>query len=319
MKKADTLDRRFATNREPRPDDGKPHATKCDLFTFERLDWHGILPMDHIHKLNVQCGRVAKSIMQKRMRILSTVRETAHKARYVYCPDQQFPNLPGQYIPNNLHLVYKLDEGAKKALQERYIGYTHGGHYPHQLAQAIVGAEIEIGSYQNRDYTFIPHHRTTNKPNSYRVPLSDLPKDTTLEPDIHFQIDYVTRKQHFFVEVDLGTETLTGVYQDQKTIERSLKQYREFIGNRQYHDDLNTTDRAYLLFIFNDKARMKSAMDILETISEKKGNAYMLFFCDERFDSKTFPAPMVSDKLWNEKYERVGRPPVFINVPIEKT
>ena len=316
MKKEDIAGRRLASNREPDPRDGKPHATKCDLYTFERLDWHGNLPLDHIHKLNRECGRVNKNILQKRQRILSTVRDTADGARYLYCPNQQFPNLPGGYIPNNLHLVYHLDEGAKKALKERYIGYAHGGPYAHQLAQAIVGAEIEIGSYSNREYTFIPHHRVTAVPNSHRVYLSELDKDTTLEPDIHFQIDYVTKKQHFFVEVDLGTETLKGVYPDQKTVERSLRQYREFIGTRQYRDTLGTTDGAFLIFIFNDMARLKTAIETATSISGEKGNAYMLFFFDDRFDSKSFPAPMVSDKLWMGEYQRAGRSPVRINAPI---
>jgi len=324
MKTHDALGRRFPNNLEP--NGTKPTAQKCDLNLFERLDWHGPLPTDHLYHLDRECGRKNRGGLQHRLRILCTERDTAHGGRYLDRPKEQYPTLRNGRIPRNHHAVYKLHDGAIQALRDstRYNGYPHGGFFEHQLMQSIVTAEIEIGTYSNRLLTFIPRHRIIRDSSSYPVHLlwNELDKRTKremrmeattyLRPDAHFAINYGDKTRQYFIEVDRGTEVREGVNRERKTIERSLRQYREFIGERQYRDVLKTDDGAFVLFIFINEQQMRNAMDILLDITEGRGNNYILFACDERFAGKTFPAPMVSLKTWNKEYLRVKRDPVRI-------
>ena len=317
MKTHDALGRRFPNNLEPAGT--KPTAQKCDLVLFERLDWHGPLPTDHLYYLDRECGRKNRGGLQHRLRILCTETETAHGGRYLDRPKDQYPSLRNGRVPRNYHAVYKLHDGAIKALDVRYNAYPHGGWFEHQLMQSIITAEIEIGTYQNRLYTFKPRHRIIKEANSYPVHLSWKEKgkffeaNTTLRPDAHFAINYGDEKErHYFVEVDRGTEVKEGVSMERKTIERSLRQYREFIGERIYRETIKTDDGAFVLFVFINEQQMRNAMDILLELTEGKGNNYILFRCDERFAGKTFPAPMVSLNNWNGEWLRVKRDPVKI-------
>lgn len=326
MKSHDVLGRRFPNNLEP--SGSKPTAQKCDLVLFERLDWHGPLPTDHLFHLDQECGRKSRNGLQHRLRLLCTEKDTGHGGRYLDRPKDQYPSLRGGRIPRNHHAVYKLHDGAIAALKAttRYNEYPHGGWFEHQLMQSIVTAEIEIGTYKNRLYTFIPHHRVTKEVNKYPVRISWTEKKkgreiamearTFLQSDAHFSIDYGSKQQHFFVEVDRGGEVKAGVDLERKTIERSLRQYREFIGGREYRDALKTDLGAFVLFVFINEQQMRNAMDILLGLTDNKGNNYMLFRCDDRFVGKTFPAPMVSLNNWSGQWQRAGRAPVYINIPI---
>lgn len=299
-------------------------ARPCDLYMFERLLWHGPLPTDHLFHFDGECGRKHKDMLQRRLRLLSEEPDTPHGGRYLDRPRIQFPNLAGGYIPPNHHLVYALHDGAIAVLKENnryHDGYTRGGWYEHQLMQSVVTAEIEIGTYAHRDYTFIPRHRLHKETHAYPVTIHEVGRYGTnqlklmLHPDDHFAIDYAGKFRHYFLEVDRGTEVRVGVSNARKTMERSLRQYREFIGGGLYKDMLKTDKGAFVLFVFVNEQQMRNALEILLKLTEGKGNNYMLFRTDTRFLGKTYPAPMVSLDNWDCEWFRAGRPSVYINVP----
>jgi len=293
---------------------------------IECIHWFGRLSSAHAHAVLRTHGMINEKNRRVALTDLSREDKTPHGSRYLYRPQEQFPNPKKALFNRHLRLVLDIAPAGVRWLKEtgRYVdGLLHGGHFDHQLMESCVLSEIYLGAENTQGYTFRPHHQLLrDTPNEYKVPIVYKGKtiDTELRPDAHFAINYGETQRHYFLEVDRGSEQRGGVLLGKKTIERSLRQYRAFIGRLDgvhplYHKALKTEDAAVVLFLFSKKSKMESAMKLLDEITEGKGNNYIGFRYDERFADPDFTPPEVSLLNWTEPWECLKRPPISISTP----
>jgi hypothetical protein len=323
MRTHDSLGRRFVNQPVSTGKRLKP-LSKEKVEVLEAIHWLGVASSDNIRELLRLNGLKDATSNSKIIRDLVNEDNTEDGDTYLNRPEEQFPD-PKLARPNgHLHVVHDLGIGGINLLkrQSRYVpGIIHGGHWNHQVMESTILWELYLGVKQNRDYTFIPHHRTTSNPNQYEVPVKLEGKvfNTVLRPDAHFAIDYGGTKRHFFFEADRGTEQRDKILTGKKTLERSLRQYRAFIGSFDgsdplYHKPLDTRAPATALFVFSKKSKCEAAMELLHKITEGKGNNYIYFRHDERFESESFAPPKLSLQNWQGEWMRVARPPVRLDI-----
>ena len=59
-------------------------------------------------------------------------------------------------------------------------------------------------------------------------------------------------------------------------------------------------------------------MDMLNDLTKGAGNGFILFRDDERFYEQEFVPPPISFDNFEQPWERVGRPPLYISTLSEK-
>jgi len=316
MKTRDTQGRRFPNRLEPL---GKtlrePNRARLDLL--EKLQWFGALPSAHARAILNAGGMV--SPRNQKQTLLDMASEEYEGSTLLVRPSWQYPPKGMAWPSRHHHIIQDIGNAGIKLLKDksRYVERKNDAHFYHWLMQSCTLSEFYIGASENRDYTFIPQHRLTQKPLEFDLTIEG--KKTVLKPDAYFAVDYGGKKRNFFLEVDRGNEQKEGVVAGKKTLERSLRQYYEFIRSRTnelslFCQTLDDRSPVFALFIFTNPEVMKTAQRILtEKVTKGKGCNFILFRCDPRFAGKQYQAPQVSLDNWTSAWWRSERPDILIN------
>jgi len=191
---------------------------------------------------------------------------------------------------------------------------------------SIIAAETMIEHEKNRENTYIPNHKVSEKPNEYPVSFEVVSETYkyVLKPDNRCILDYGGKQVLVFDEVDRNTEQTSGTVKGKKTLEKTLRAYRALFAHSNfpsgrkalYQEILGTELPALVRFHFTSKGAMHNVMEILSTLSDDKGAKNFLFKHHEgRFDGRErYMAPMHDPATYRE-YLRVGRPSVDLSNP----
>lgn len=200
-------------------------------------------------------------------------------------------------------VIYNLTPATKKLCAKMGIPIIqNSGPLPHQYATASAVASIALTAGD----AFKDQTETIGN-----IPLHFMVNGEELRPDALFSIT-TDRRRIYFVELDRGTENLRESEEARKSIEAMLRRYIHFIGKGQYKKDLNTTDGALLYFITTSRARMESAMQILNELLDGRGANHIIFNYVPHFGA-IFTQPPILSYLYEHPVERIGREPFFLN------
>ena len=318
MQTHDSLGRRFPNHITPPDKTLVIHRAREQML--QRLDWFVALPNHHLKAYLHNFGIIKE---QNKVATLTDLASKDFGDNYIWRNPLQLPDNAGGWVPRSHSYVSEL--GAKGIAhlkkQKLYIGNKRTSGFFHELTCSITLAEIELTTMETDDITFKPRHMVTKIPNGYPVTIDRNGKEkyTELRDDGFFQLDYNGRKRAHFVELDLSNEQLKGNLNGKKTVERMLRQWSVFLrrptkGGRSLFSEIFNLDMpAVVHFRFISEQRMKNAMDLLMSITDKKGDPNILFDFDTRFRRGQYQAPTVSHDFFHKEHLRAGRPPVRID------
>ena len=150
----------------------------------------------------------------------------------------------------------------------------------------------------------------------YPVSINDPKTGATatkdLIPDSLFGLEYHTeegsRFRFFLVEGDRAAKPATIKNFNRKSWLRSLCQYEEYIGRRQYRKHLKLKSPLLVLNVVPDETRLKQLLAVTEKEAGNAGNPYQLFQTIEGFGS-IFRPPSPIAELLETPWQRVGWEP----------
>jgi hypothetical protein len=109
----------------------------------------------------------------------------------------------------------------------------------------------------------------------------------------------------FILELDRGTEPVSGITPSRKSHERNVEQYKQFVAGGQYKDALGLSAGIMVLHVTISEGRMNNLMEITD-------NNYSGFAHVPEFGS-FFQRPSVLYRLFRDGWKRYSRDILHIN------
>ncbi|GJL87183.1 MAG: hypothetical protein DHS20C03_08920 [Minwuia thermotolerans] len=279
--------------------------TPRDLLWFQKLHEHGPLPSSYLHAFSAITHRSEKRA-KERLTDLFNEDQTPHGGAYLSRPLQQFRTIDSRYN----QLVHDLTPASLSALKEAGHYSDHAtrpsGPWLHTFMTACITASIEIATLQRGDINFIPGWRILKRAGAqlrFPAPVGktstgeDITRD--LIPDTIFGLEYLTSKgpryRFFLVEADRGTEPLTTSNWNRKSWQRSLTQYRYYVGQGHYRQHLNLTAPLLVLIVGTDGRKLDQMVGL--TRNQGVAEPWLLFTSVDGFGPVFRPQGPIADLL----------------------
>lgn len=303
MNTHDTLGRRSRTQRNPT---GKRlHPTERDILWFEKLHRHGPLSSTYLREYSRFLRKSAKRASD-RLTNLYNEDNTTHGDAYLERPFQQFNTLDARYQD----IVYDLTPAGERALKEHGLLSEHAprphGPWVHRHITACVTASIELATLATDDVRYIFQDEILKRAGTaFRFSLPNLPD---LIPDALFGLEYMTSEgkcyRFFLVEADRATEPgrSTGA---RKSYERTITQYREFVGRGLYKQALALTAGMMVLNVTTNETHRQNLVELTRATSREGRNTYMLYQALPQFGT-VFKPPKPLPHLFTSEWGRAG-------------
>ncbi|ANK81555.1 MAG: hypothetical protein TEF_12705 [Rhizobiales bacterium NRL2] len=268
-----------------------------DLLWFRKIHEHGPLPSSYLHGFSAGEYRSVKRA-RERLTDLFNESETRHGGPYLSRPLQQFRTIDSRYN----QLVYDLTPASIDALKDAgsYSAYATrpSGPWLHGFMTACITASIELATLSRDDLKFIPGWRVLERAGAqlrFPTPIKDPKTGRTvtrdLIPDALFGLEYLTdagaRYRFFLVEADRGTEPMTTSNWNRKSWQRSLAQYRAYVGEGHYRDHLKLTAPLMVLVVGTDERKIARMIKLAGTAGSFP---WLLFGSIENFGPTFRPA-----------------------------
>ncbi|SUS08828.1 conserved hypothetical protein [uncultured Defluviicoccus sp.] len=303
MKTHDTIGRRTRFLRQPVGKRVRP--TGRDLAWFEELHRHGPLSSTYLRAFSPGNDRADL----RRLTDLYHEADTPHGGAYLERPAQQTRTLD----PRANDLVYELTPASERLLQEHGLWSDQApapnGAWLHRYMTASITASIALTA-KREGVGFIGQAEILGRAGvANRFAIPDLPD---LIPDALFGLDFGGNYLFFAVEADRATEQAGDVKAHRKTYERTIRQYREFVGRGLYRQALGLTAGMLVLNVATAPGRMRNLLELTADIAEKGYNNFMLFQCVGAF-ATIFRPPKVLDQLYRGPWARAGLAPFCIS------
>jgi hypothetical protein len=318
----DALDRRKRTR--PISTDKRVTPQGRDLLWFEKIHRHGPLSSSYLHAFSKHLRRSEKRA-KDRLTDLFNESRTPHGGPYLSRPSQQFRTLDSRYND----LVYELTPASQAALQEQGLWNAAASPCPgtwlHRFMVSCITASIELATLDHDGVRFIPQsailaHKGAQLryPTSITFPGTKQAERRDLIPDALFGLDYLRDGQRYYrfflVEADRGTEPATARNFARKSYQRSLLQYRDYIGKGHYKQHLGLTANLMVLNVSVDATKERKRIALTARMSGPAGNSYMLFRTCESF-GQVFKPPKPMPELLDGNWARAGQAPFCIARP----
>ena len=284
--------------------------TERDLLWLEKLHRHGPLAstflLAYSRSTHRSCGR-AKD------RLTHLYHEAGkHGGAYLERPWQQFATQGSRYHD----LVYDVSDAGLRALKDAGRLCEHvpapSGPWVHRYMTAAITASIELATIKTESIRYIFGDEILGRAQApLRFPVTVGGVTNNLIPDALFGLEYTVcgRKLYrfFIVEADRGTEpaTASASRHRRKSYERTVHQYREFVGKGQYRQALRLTAGMIVLNVTTSEARLQNLIDLTAKLSEGGRNSYMLFAALPAF-GRAFRPVDVLDHLLTTPWRRAG-------------
>lgn len=310
----DALGRRSRTKRQP--------TGKCltlrprDLLWFEKLHRHGPLPTSYLLAFSRHLG-------SDTARALKRLGDLFHEGAYLTRPHQQFDTMDARFN----QLVYDLDERAITALH-RAGGYSEfaprpHGPWKHRCMVACITASLELGVDATPHFGFIPQHRILERagvglrvPTMFEDPARNRREQRDLVPDgicgVEYRQDSRRSFRFFLIEADRHTEPTRSKNTDRKSIQRSILQYREFVGRGLYKARFNLTSNMSVLTVTTNQTHMQHMIDVVREIAPSGKNSFLWFQTAPAF-ARPFTPPEPIGHLFIGKWQRAGHSPAYVD------
>ena len=306
MERKDSIGRRKRTQRQPT---GKSiQITPRDILWLEKLHQHGPLPTTYLHAYS-------KTLLgsKDQGRAVKRMADLFHESGLIERPHQQFNTINARYNS----LVYDLSPQGMELLKSlgKYSDHspTPNGPWVHKCMISCITSSIELETFYH-DVRYIHQHEILERKNvnlripiSYSDPCTLKTIRTDLIPDglfgLEYQLNNGSSYLFFVLEADRSTEPIRYKNQSRKSFQRSLQQYREFIGRGKYKDHFGLTAGMLVLNITTAESRIENMMN---SISESSNlNRYMLFQSVNNF-GQIFKPVAPNQKFLTESWMRAG-------------
>lgn len=318
MKTHDALGRRFPNHHVSTG--RRILLTPCDLYWFEKINWHGPLATKTLLAYARQFGLKNEKHLRERLTALSHEDDTPYDGPLLSRPPEQYPTLPGGYVRRSHHLVYALNSRSEQALKDRGLlhSYRHQGWWDHQLMGACVSSSIELGALA-AGVEYLPQHRAIGDRSlgagvTFRYQGKE--HTHTLIPDGLFALRYQDSSRRYFLrEEDRATEDGRSRTFAKKSMLRSILQYRQFIGGGQCRDHYGIDAGLLVLITTTTEARKRMILNIINDVTEGHGNNYLLVQVIPEVADRTFHAPAPIGRLFDGSWARANQPDFYLNCP----
>lgn len=234
--------------------------------------------------------------------------KTLWRSGFIYRPRQQTQTDNVNYN----HYVYDITPKGKQWLEEQGLWretYRDQADWRHQYMISAVQTSIRVLAeregfrYLTRDQYF--GAMEINRP----IPFywKDDLRESDLNPDPPFVIDYGDKRVIYFLECDRGTEHWDSKSFKKSTTKRKLLQYDYLVGQKFYQQAYGVTDEAKVLFITTQAGR---ANNFLEKSQEALGPLpWLCVQLATNFGEYFEPPKDLLTHLWNDPYARPGHKP----------
>ena len=188
---------------------------------------------------------------------------------------------------------------------------------------ACVTASIELATLGRSDISYIAQHRILARAGTelrHAVTIDDpvsrrrLTKD--LIPDAVFGLEHHTpagsRFRFFALECDRATEPATSSNVNRKSWQRSLLQYRDYVGRHRYRAHLQLTAPLLLLNVTSAPRRQQKMLEVAEEVLDAGERAWLLFQTCPEF-ARVFRPPPPMPQLLEGAWSRPGCDPFRID------
>jgi hypothetical protein len=284
--------------------------TERDLLWLEKLHRHGPLASTFLLAYSRSTHR---SHGRAKDRLTQLYHEAGkHGGAYLERPWQQFATQGARYHD----LVYDVTDAGLRALKATGRLREHtpapSGPWVHRYMTAAIAASIEIATLRTENIRYIFGDEILGRAGtSLRFSVTAAGVTNNLIPDALFGLGYAagSRKLYrfFIVEADRGTEpaTATASRRRRKSYERTIHQYREFVGKGQYRQALRLTAGMVVLNVTTSDARLQNLIELTGKLSEGGRNSYILFAALPAL-GRAFRPVDVLDHLLTTPWKRAG-------------
>lgn len=292
-----------------------------DVLLFDKIHRHGPLSTPYLVAYS-QLVRKSANRAKDRLTDLFNEDDTPHHGTYLDRPWQQFETLDARQND----LVYDLTPQSERVLKEEGLWSEYaphpGGSWKHSYMTACITASIELATLQTDDVRYIFQDEILARNDiSLAFPVTVQGVTKNLIPDALFGLEYTKDGEpiyrFFLVEADRATEPGRAKTFDRKSYSRTILQYRQFVGRKQYKEALGLHAGLLVLNVTTSERRHRNLLDLTSELSESDGNNYLLFQYAETF-GQYFRPPAILHNLFTGGWERAGRDPFFINSALSK-
>ena len=281
-----------------------------DLVWLDKLHRHGPLSTPYLIAFTEHTHKRSKW-QQKRLCDLFNEEETPHGGTYLDRPWRQFETLDARQHD----LVYDLNDRSTQVLKEANLWTEYApvraGSWRHTYMVSCITASIELATLKAGNVRYIPQDEILSRAQTHLTfPVTFERHAHNLIPDALFGLEYTTNGESYYrffiVEADRATEPTSASSYDRKTYERTIRQYKEFIGGGQYKDALKLSAGIVVLNVTTSERRMQGLIDMTEKVMGGHCN-YMLFSHVDEF-GYIFKPPKVLYRLFSDPWQRAGAP-----------
>jgi len=209
----------------------------------------------------------------------------------------------------NFH-VYDLAERGRMFLAREGLwveALRPSGNFAHQLMVATITATIDIGC-RRAGYQYVPPHEyLAGKRLKANVPFDwdDGRHICPLVPDTVFAIDYGNRSFiAYALEADRNTEPLRASSWQRKSDLRMLRQYRNFIGGKQYRQAYGRVANMMLLYVTVSEGHARTFLDL---VGEELGAPACVAVGVLESFATPFRPPRLPMHLFDQPLRRAGK------------
>ena len=208
--------------------------------------------------------------------------------------------------------MYENTESAERALGEagllRENVANPSGSWVHRYMTASITASIELATIQTGNVRFIFQDEIlTRARTTLRFPVTVDGVARDLIPDALFGLEYREAGKRlyrfFIVEADRNTEPARSSSHRRKSYERTIRQYREFVGKGLFKKALNLTAGMVVLNVTTNQAHKDTLVKLTKELSPSGANSYMLFTALPQF-GRNFKPSKVTYELFTGPWQR---------------
>jgi hypothetical protein len=180
------------------------------------------------------------------------------------------------------------------------------GHWVHGYMTSCLSASMHIEAERD-GVEFISQADIIERANTT---LGAMVLGKKLIPDQLFGLKYPTGYRFFCLEADRGTEARSSTLA-RKNYRDNIKQYIQFVGNKQYEDHYDMRARLRVLYVFNRESKQKAFMEELAAQTGKCD--YISTQVIDGFRPGWKPPAELYSHLYHGEWDRVGYPPLLIS------
>lgn len=178
---------------------------------------------------------------------------------YLRLPPQQRNIARAEFQPYIYDLTRQAEDYLKGCGQAEPTVRPQG-HWWHNYATATCTGALDIAA-RKQDIEYIPaHHILAINEATLGIPLAR----GRLIPDQLFGLKYENGYRAFFLEVDRGTEPITGPA-NRRSLTRAIDNYAEVFAGDLHHRHYGHSATTLLLFVFNNPSRMQRFVELVAT------------------------------------------------------